>query len=85
MTLHDVNPLEIKKDSHLADLIHILLAHEADAETEYNNVINALHGHEDIKKILEEIRKDERNHMGQLLRCISILDATEVEEMSKEE
>ena len=38
MQLDDANPVSIKSKEHLLNLIHVLLAHEADAAEEYNNV-----------------------------------------------
>ena len=81
MQLCDAKPIELKSKQHLLDLIHVLLAHEADAAEEYNNVIAAAGNHKEIVDILIEVRRDERNHMGRLLRCIELLEPKEAEEI----
>ena len=67
----------------LIEKVHVLLAHEADAEVEYTQVL-ACCDDPHISSILEEIRRDERNHMGRLLEAIASLDPKELEEMSHE-
>ena len=86
MQLDNANPVSIKSKEHLLNLIHVLLAHEADAAEEYNNVITASGAlPTQVKTILEEVRKDERNHIGKLLQCIEILDKQEAEEIASED
>ena len=86
MQLDDANPVAIQSKEHLLNLIHVLLAHEADAAEEYNNVITATGSLPvQVKTMLEEVRKDERNHIGKLLQCIEILDKQEASEIASEE
>ena len=86
MQLDDANPVSIQSKGHLLNLIHVLLAHEADAAEEYNNVITAAGPlPAQVKTMLEEVRKDERNHIGKLLQCIEILDKQEATEIASEE
>lgn len=86
MQLDDANPVSIQSKEHLLNLIHVLLAHEADAAEEYNNVITAAGSlPTQVKTMLEEVRKDERNHIGKLLQCIEILDKQEASEIASEE
>ena len=68
----------------LIERVHVLLAHEADAEVEYTQVL-ADCDNSDVSAMLEEIRRDERNHMGKLLRSIAILDPDEVEDIGSDE
>lgn len=85
MQLKDSCPVELKSKQHLLDLIHVLLAHEAEAAEEYNNVITALGSeYSRIKTMLEEVRRDERNHIGVLMRCIEALDKQEADEIAEE-
>ena len=83
MQLCDAKPIELKSKQHLLDLIHVLLAHEADATEEYNNVIGASTTYKEVASILTEIRRDERNHMGRLLQCIEMLEPKEAEEITE--
>lgn len=86
MQINDACPVDIKSKQHALDLIHVLLAHEADAAEEYNNIVESLlsTGFHEIRDMLIEIRKDERNHIGKLLRCIELLDPTEANEIAEE-
>ena len=85
MLLKDALPITVGGDGHLLNLLHVLLAHESEAELEYSQIIEGLTDRPEVKTILEEIRKDERNHMGRLLECIALLDPIEIKEIMEEE
>ena len=84
MQLKDATPIVANTDADLLRYIHVLLAHEAEASEEYANLINTTQNTE-VRLILEEIMKDEHNHMGRLLDCITLLCPHEAENIIKEE
>ena len=85
MQLTDSKPITDISKQHLLNLVHVLLAHEAEAAEEYNNIVESLDtGFDEVREMLEEVRRDERNHIGVLLRCIEILDKREADEISEE-
>jgi hypothetical protein len=54
--------------------LQMLMAEENEAAAHYSQIIAGL-GDYRIKELLEEIHKDELNHIGVLLKAIEILDA----------
>lgn len=69
--------IRIENDSHVVRLIQGLMADECGAAALYSKIIDSLKGtiaNPEIVERLEEIRRDELNHAGSLLHCISLLD-----------
>ena len=89
MLIQDCKPIVLETREHLLSILHVLLAHEAEAEQEYTTVIEALRtdsfGAYELAEDLEEVRRDERNHMGVILRGIAKLCPEELDDMGKEE
>ena len=73
MQLTDTCPLEIKDNSHLSRLLHVLLAAESEATEQYEQVIAACNNKEVVES-LKEIKKDELNHTGILIKLIAELN-----------
>lgn len=73
MQLTDTCPLEIKDTSHLIRLLHVLLAAESEATEQYEQVISACNNKE-VVEALNEIKRDELNHTGILIKLIATLD-----------
>lgn len=73
MQLTDTCPLEIKDTSHLSRLLHVLLAAESEATEQYEQVIAACNNKE-VVEALKEIKKDELNHTGILIKLIAELN-----------
>lgn len=77
MTLHDACPIELQGTPHLERLLNVLVAEESKAIEQYDQVIDSLKAtHKNVKEALEEIKRDELNHIGILIRLISTLDAS---------
>lgn len=80
MQLTDTCPLEIKDTSHLSRLLHVLLAAESEATEQYEQVIASLPSESNRKvmnevvEALKEIKKDELNHTGILIKLIAELN-----------
>lgn len=75
MTLHDTCPIELKDSQHLVRLLHVLVSEESKATEQYEQLIAAVQdAYPLVKSRLEEIRRDELNHTGILIRLISELD-----------
>lgn len=54
--------------------LQMLMAEENEAAAHYSQIISGIEDYR-IKELLEEIHKDELNHIGVLLRAIELLDA----------
>lgn len=54
--------------------LQMLMAEENEAAAHYSQIISGLEDYR-IKELLEEIHKDELNHIGVLLKAIELLDA----------
>lgn len=82
MTLKDACSIELKNTSHLVRLLNVLLAEEAKATEQYGQVLESLGGeYGDVRNALSEIKNDELNHLGILIRLISDLDPQAAEAM----
>ena len=75
MNLKDTCSIELKDSQHLTRLLYVLLSEESKATEQYAQVIDALgKQHESVRKSLEEIRNDELNHVGILIKQIADLN-----------
>lgn len=54
--------------------LQMLMAEENEAAAHYSQIISGIEDYR-IKELLEEIHKDELNHIGVLLKAIELLDA----------
>lgn len=54
--------------------LQMLMAEENEAAAHYSQIISGLSDYR-IKQLLEEIHKDELNHIGVLLKTIELVDA----------
>lgn len=83
MQLKDVCPIELKDNSHLVRLLHILAAAEEEAIVQYEQVLAALpaNSYRNVYEALQEIKKDELNHTGILIDLISKLAPEEGQAM----
>jgi hypothetical protein len=54
--------------------LQMLMAEENEAAAHYSQIISGIEDYR-IKELLEEVHKDELNHIGVLLKAIELLDA----------
>lgn len=84
MTLKDACPIELKDTSHLVRLLNVLVSEESKATEQYEQVLAAIgDGYPEVHKALDEIKMDELNHIGLLIKTISNLDSTAARAMSE--
>lgn len=78
--------VDVMNDSHAIRLLQGLLADESGAAALYSKIIDSFEGRiaqKEIVKRLKEIRNDELNHAGSLLKCISLLSPDDMVQYDK--
>ena len=84
MTLKDTCPIELKDTSHLIRLLNVLVSEESKATEQYEQVLNAIGDkYPEVRSALDEIKMDELNHIGLLIKLISGLDSTAARAMAE--
>ena len=76
MCMTEQGKIKIEDKQHLLRLLHALVADEHKAASEYTQVLSSLDGTDfpkEISEALKEIHKDELNHIGSLLSCMTML------------
>lgn len=61
--------------------LQMLMAEENEAAAHYSQIISGLEETQ-VKELLEEIHKDELNHIGVLLKAIELLDARTAQDIA---
>lgn len=80
MCLTDTGKFECSSERQLARVLHLLMAEEHKAVAQYSQVIDSLDDDaKAIKTRLEEIHRDELNHLGVLLDCLGRLPTDDAE------
>lgn len=84
MTLKDTCPIELKDTSHLIRLLNVLVSEESKATEQYEQVLDAVGDkYPEVRRSLDEIKMDELNHIGLLIKLISDLDSTAARAMAE--
>lgn len=60
--------------------LQMLMAEENEAAAHYSQIIEGVEDYQ-IKELLEEIHKDELNHIGVLLKAIELVDTQTAEDI----
>lgn len=69
-----IEPASFKDRSSVIRGLQMLMAEENEAAAHYSQIISGVEDKK-IKELLEEIHKDELNHIGVLLKAIELLDS----------
>jgi len=83
------NPLEIPKDRKLskdeiAEALRLAIIAELDAINLYLQLAKAIED-EKIRKVFEDVAKEEKTHVGEFLALLKIFDKEQVEELKEGE
>ena len=68
-----IDPATFTDKDSLIRALQMLMAEENEAAAHYSQIISGVEDYR-IKELLEEIHKDELNHIGVLLRAIELAD-----------
>lgn len=68
-----IEPATLSTRTSLVRALQMLMAEENEAAAHYSQIIEGVEDYQ-IKALLEEIHKDELNHIGVLLKAIELAD-----------
>lgn len=75
-----IEPATFTDKQSLVRGLQMLMAEENEAAAHYSQIIEGVEDYQ-IKELLEEIHKDELNHIGVLLKTIELADAQTAEDI----
>ena len=77
-----IEPASFTDRSSVIRGLQMLMAEENEAAAHYSQIISGVEDYR-IKELLEEIHKDELNHIGVLLKAIELIDAKTAKDIAE--